>query len=51
MASDEGKAYEEALEALSTLITALKRTDGAKWQEHFDSMHTFLQVSFLSLSK
>ena len=37
-------AYEEALEALGSLITALKRSDGAKWQEHFDSMHIFMQV-------
>ena len=36
--------YEEALKALGTLITSLKRSDGSKWQEHFDTMHIFLQV-------
>lgn len=42
MASD---AYEEALGALSKLISQQKRTKGESWENAFAAMQVFLEVS------
>ena len=42
MASDE---YDEALAALSTLISKQKRTKGDDWANAFSAMRVFLEAS------
>jgi len=39
-----GETYEDALNALGTLISKQKRTNGLKWEEAFTAMHIFLEV-------
>ena len=41
----EERNYESALNALGTLISSLKRSDGSKWEDAFRAMHTFLEAS------
>ncbi len=40
--------YDQALAALSTLISQQKRTKGESWENAFAAMHVFLEVCKLS---
>jgi hypothetical protein len=38
------ETYGDALNALGTLISKQRRTNGLKWEEAFTAMHIFLEV-------
>ena len=40
----EDRSYERALEALETLISGRKRSDGKTWEEQYLAMHAYLEV-------
>ena len=40
------ETYDDALNALGTLISKQRRTNGLKWEEAFAAMHIFLEVCY-----